>query len=164
MNHETAVEIEYDIAMYFGPARYVIIPNVYWSILPWECDLALLTKSNYLYEVEIKISKQDLMRDRAKRKWVHHDGYKTRKTWFAIPEKLRDCVEYIPEKAGVLVVSKTGVVSQIREARTDTKARKLYVSEQLRFMRLGSLRMWTLKKVLLQHMELKDKEKIHGNT
>lgn len=43
--------------------HYITIPNVSWSWLLWEADLISITKSNYMYEYEIKISRSDFEKD-----------------------------------------------------------------------------------------------------
>ena len=64
MNYETASEIEIAIARHFGTRTHVIIPNLSFAMFPYELDLCVLNmKSFYALEVEIKVSKADLVRD-----------------------------------------------------------------------------------------------------
>jgi len=154
MNYETCPEIEAAVVKYFDPRRCCIVPNVWWGLdLNHECDLFVLTKAGYAYEVEIKTSRADLKADIKKRhlhvsKWV-------RKLYFAIPENLEAGIDLIPEKAGILVVTKTGQVKKFREAKSDTRAKRLPEKTQLKLARLGTMRIWPLKAALLRLAEMK---------
>lgn len=146
MNYETCKEIELAIAKWFGVRKYVMVPNVSWGLLPYEADILALTKSGYLWEIEIKVSRGDLLRDSKKRH--QHDSYKVRQLWFAIPEKLEHCVEYIPARAGIFVIGKAGNVTERRPPTANMAARKLSDDERFQFARLGALRVWSLKERL----------------
>lgn len=150
MNYETSTEIEFAIAGWFGIRTHVIVPNLSWGLnLAFECDLAVLSGSGYLYEVEIKISRSDLIRDREKHKWHYYDTGKIRKLWFAIPERLLKAIDHIPDKAGILVVSKSGRVSEIRKPQVNGAANTLTDKEQYKVARLGAMRVWKLKGKLI---------------
>lgn len=42
--------------------RNTVVPNAYWGLgLTWEADLLVISKAGYLTEVEIKVSKADLL-------------------------------------------------------------------------------------------------------
>ena len=70
MNYETAAEIEVAVAAWFDTRLNVVVPNVTFGLnLSFECDLAIATKAGYLYEVEIKVSHSDLIKDKSKDKW-----------------------------------------------------------------------------------------------
>jgi hypothetical protein len=146
MNYETCKEIELAVAKWFGVRRYVMVPNVSWGLLPYEADILALTKSGYLWEIEIKVSRSDLLRDGKKRH--QHDSYKVRQLWFAIPEKLENCAEYIPQRAGIFVVGVAGNVIERRQPTANPAARKLSDVERFQFARLGALRVWSLKERL----------------
>ena len=147
MNYETAKEIELRLAKWFGLRNHIVVPNVSWGILPYEADLLILTPSSYAWEVEIKVSRSDLLRDKKKRH--QHDAPMIKRLWFAIPEKLSDCIEHVPEKAGVLIVSKTGRVIQIRQP-VDRHVPKLSSEQRFKIARLGALRIWPLKEKLVK--------------
>ena len=92
------IDIEIAIANHFDYRRNIIVSNVSWGMNIHECDLLVLTKSGYATEVEIKISKSDILRDKNK---IHgHIHKKIKKLYFAVPENLRNCVDFIPERAG----------------------------------------------------------------
>lgn len=143
-NYETAKEIEIAVATkWFGVRRNLIVPNVSWGFLPYEADLLILTNSKYAWEVEIKVSRQDLIRDASK--GHNHACNKIRQLWFAIPEKLMRCLEFVPAKAGILVVDRKGFVREQRPPAVNTQAIKLTDEEVFTVCRLGALRVWSLK-------------------
>ena len=85
------IEVELAVAKYFNPRQNHDIPNVSWGFNIHECDLLILTKSKFLYEVEIKISRADLIKD--KDKGHKHKHKKIRKLYFAIPENMIKDIE-----------------------------------------------------------------------
>lgn len=162
-----AEEIEIAVARYFGWRQNLIIPNLYYGLsgLYYEADLVVVTKSGYAYEVEIKISKQDLIRDRDKKH--KHDCKHFRGLYFAIPEKLYDKIkdnvlDYIPEDAGLIVCNieqyntAKYYVAQTKWKPKPRKVEPLTLEQQLQVARLGTMRVWSLKKKIIN---LKQKEK-----
>ena len=150
MNYETSLEIEIAVANWFGIRTHIIVPNLSWAFMPYECDLVVLTKVGYLYEVEIKVSRSDLIRDKKKYKWAYM-RHRTRKIWFAIPEKLAGSMEYIPQQAGVFIVDKNGHITELRKPEIDSTAQKLSDRECFNVARLGAMRIWSLKKKLIKN-------------
>ena len=146
MNNETSKEIERKIAFYFGIRTHIIVPNVSWSMLPYEADMVVLHESGYADEVEIKISRADLLRDKSK--YHQHDSNKFRRLWFAIPRKLEKSIPDIMERAGVLVVETNGNVTQVRKPEINKTAIKFSDQQRLHLARLGCMRMWYLKDTL----------------
>lgn len=62
------IELEIAIMEYFGIRQNLIVPNVSWGMNGLhECDVLILSKAGYATEVEIKISKPDLLKDRDKK-------------------------------------------------------------------------------------------------
>ena len=59
----TTIEIEVAIATLFDVRKHIIVPNISWGFTSHEMDIALITKSGFLKEIEIKISKSDFMKD-----------------------------------------------------------------------------------------------------
>jgi len=145
---ETAKGIELQVAVYFGTRSHVIVPNISWSMLPYEADLVIMHKSRYADEVEIKVSRSDLLRDG--KKYHQHDSNIFRRLWFAIPRKLENDISEIPERAGILIVERSGIVRKYRQPKINGAA--LHLSEEWAFnlARLGCMRMWTLKYQLLK--------------
>ncbi|MCB0445901.1 MAG: MmcB family DNA repair protein [Gelidibacter sp.] len=147
------LEMEVAIMQYFGVRQNCIVPNVSWGLGIHECDLLVLSKNNYATEVEIKISKSDLLKDKEK---IHrHHSPKIARLFFAVPEKLKEVAEkHIPDRAGLLVVHKnknTGryVVFQHKCPKRNSKADKWSESEKINLQRLGVMRIFTMKKQLL---------------
>lgn len=146
----TAQDLEIAIARHFNPRQNLIVPNVSWGLGLHECDVLICTGKGYLTEVEIKISKSDLKKDSEKCHGHVDRENRIKKLYFAFPEKLLDCAELVPERAGILVYkyykNRYGYVDQIKPARQNMKARPLTDTERYEMARLGALRIWGLKK------------------
>jgi len=167
----TTIEMEECLARYFNYRKNVIVPNVSWGFYIHECDLLVMTKAGYLSEVEIKISKADLKKDQNKNH-QHNDSHnRIKELWFAIPEYLQDSIDLIPGRAGVIIVSKYWAKSYywqgeklittartLRQAKVNHKAEKLYGNEKFILARLGALRIWSLKKKLIENRNKKAKK------
>jgi hypothetical protein len=141
----TTREIEIAVARYFNPRVNLVVPNVSWGLALHECDLLVLTASQYLYEVEIKTTKSDLKADLKKRHG--HNSRKIKKLYFAIPDYLLDCEDLIPERAGILTIWKNKYdslfCSKHREASINSNY-KCSDRECFEFARLGALRIFGL--------------------
>ena len=59
----TAKHIELEVARWFDTRRFLVVPNVSWGLMPYECDLLAMASSRYLYEIEIKVSGADIKAD-----------------------------------------------------------------------------------------------------
>lgn len=137
------IDIELLIANYFNKRLNMIIPNISWGLGLHECDILIITKDNYCYEIEIKTSKADLKKDA--KKYHRHYNEKIKKLYFAIPESLIESIDLIPERAGILICSDR--VKVLRRAKIN-KAIKLTDKEVLHAGKLASMRIWNLKKKL----------------
>jgi len=153
----TTSEMEVSIAKYFGIRKHIIIPNLSWGFDGMhECDLFLIRKSGYAFEVEIKRTKSDLLADF--KKYHNHVDRKNRivQLYYAIPQELLEsCEQHIPEQFGILVVERYESLGKFydstrmyREAKRKSGARKLTQKEQLKAARLGVMRVWSLKEKL----------------
>jgi len=140
-----SLDVECAVAAYFNPRVNLAIPNVSWAFLHYEADLLIITRSDYLYEVEIKISKYDLKKDLEKRH--KHDNRKVSRVFFAVPESLLRNKGMIPEYAGILVVDENWYCRKEREAPIRNKY-KLSETEVKDLYRLGALKLWTAKNKL----------------
>src|SRR5690606_3456699 len=99
-----ASEVEMAVVNYFGSRQHLIVPNVSWGFgLNYEADLVVVTKAGYAKEIEIKVSRADLLKDKEKKH--NHDCSKFKELYFAIPERLLKDKEHIPERAGIIVCS-----------------------------------------------------------
>ena len=151
-----AKEIEIAVANYFGTRQNLIVPNVFWGFtgLYYEADLVVVTKAGYAKEIEIKVSRGDLIKDKDK---VHnHDCPRFKELYFAIPKRLLKDIEHIPERAGILVCEKKEYENKYyygakleRKAKINN-AEKLTLKQQYELARLGTMRIWNLKKKLVR--------------
>lgn len=149
-------EMEIALAQHFNYRQNLIVPNVSWGLYLnrqplHECDLLVLTKSGYLWEVEIKVSKSDLIAD--KKKMHGHVNANIRRLYFALPHYLEDCIEHTPERAGIIIVTVGAAgqlkCKQIRAPRND-RGYRLTDKEQYKMARLGALRIWALKNKIVE--------------
>ena len=87
----------------FHVRRYFVLPRASWGIkgINHECDMLALSHAGVLHEIEIKISRSDLLADQRKRHAHKSDIIK--RLWFAVP---RELVEFastrIPADAGLI--------------------------------------------------------------
>lgn len=151
----TSLDIELALARYFGVLpkhggmasnRNLLIPNFTALQICHECDLLLVTKSGWAHEIEIKVSRSDLIRD-AQKEHQHYHGLLSR-LWFAMPDTMVNCVDLIPDRAGILLVCDNGFVKIFRTAKKNMGSRKLTTDEMLLTGRIAGTRIWTLKKKL----------------
>lgn len=148
-----ACEVEYAVAEYFGYRENLVIPNVSWGLpsLGHEADLLVIRPSNYCVEVEIKVDASDIKADLLKTH--HHESKIVKQLWFAVPDKLKDHAS-IPEHAGVLSITEyKHNASKLRctvhrTAKINTEVRPLTNKEVQCVLRLGCLRIWSLKQRL----------------
>lgn len=146
-------DIELAIAKYFNYRQNIIVPNISWGLHLHECDLLVLSKSGYATEVEIKISKSDLIKDKFKKH--KHLSDKIRRLFFAMPIDLyniikddKDVMVALPKKAGIVVVYSNGRCEKIVRAKTVALARKFNDKEVQKLLHLGIMRTWNLRKTV----------------
>lgn len=156
----TTAEMEVSIAKFYDIRKHIIVPNLSWGFDGMhECDMFIVRRSGYAFEVEIKRSKADLLTDF--KKGHNHVDKKNRivQLYYAIPkELLKSCEEHIPEQFGIIIVEKykssdgsfRDYASLHREAKRRTGAKRLTEKEQLKIARLGTMRIWSLKEKLNQ--------------
>ena len=164
----TVNEIEIAIAKYYDVRQNIIVPNISWGFTwkdkdVWhslhECDVLVVRKTGYAIEVEIKRSKSDLLNDFKKKH--KHESNKIKELYYAIPmDNVDEWSELIPKHAGIIAydkpVSTTYVrtyVRKIRGAKTNMKATKLTIEEQLKIAKLGTMRIWGLKEKLIENIK-----------
>ena len=159
----TTIEIEERVATYFGIRQNIIVPNISWGMNIHECDLLIVRKSGYAVEVEIKISRADLKKDLEKRH--HHSDSRIRDFYFAIPEYLQDSISFIPEHAGIITLKRNynwhGIIEckTIRNAKVNTHCQKFTTEEISNIARLGSMRIWNLKRKMIEMRRKRLKKK-----
>lgn len=175
MDKITTLDMEIRLMSYFGIRRNIVVPNVSWGLSLHECDLLVLTPSNCLTEVEIKVSKSDLIADKKK----HHNHYnnKISRLYFAITADMIDCTDLIPLRAGILVASNVSTrtdneqqrlpntkgrewfsgIRKIREAELNKYAVKIDKEVRYDLCRLGTMRILGLKRQINSLLKNKDK-------
>lgn len=151
------IEIEIAMMKYFDIRQNIIIPNVSWGMqlngkILHECDVLSLSKNGYATEIEIKITKADLLKDKEKRHQHSHNHIKN--FYFAVPEKLKDlALKEIPKHAGLFILFKfkDGFISTVMEkkAEVNKKAIKWTDEERLKLAHLGCMRILKLKEKVL---------------
>ena len=140
--------IETVVANYLNPRVNLILPNAYWGLgFSYELDMFVITPSGFGWEVEIKVSRSDLIQDKEKKKWKNYDKGRIKRLYFAIPENLVKDIEHIPDKAGVLSITEKGLIRKRREAK-NISSYKFTDKERLKAMHLCCMRVWNLKKRL----------------
>ena len=163
----TAKEIEIEIATrYFNKGVDLIVPNVTWGFHGFsECDLLICKKAGYLIEVEIKVSKADIIKDGKKKH--RHNRNAVKELYFAIPEKLQCCIGLIPKEAGIILCYEKienanpdyynnftkytqKRPSLLRKPKINSDYMKVSIEDKYKLARLGTLRMWNHKKQLLE--------------
>lgn len=149
------LEIELAIISHpdFDPRRNLIVPNVSFGLLDHEADMLVMSKAGYVTELEIKRSLADLKAD-FKKKHGHSSGI-IHKLYYVVPESLKDVTVDLLRKherqAGVLYYTEEGELSyhmtpfQVIPGAWPSY-RKLFLEEQYQLARLGTMRVWNLKK------------------
>lgn len=137
------IEAEIAIAKYINPRVNLVVPNVSWGAGIHECDMLVITKSRYAWEIEIKVSKADLLKDKQKRHG--HLSDRIRDFYFAIPKSLLACYPDIPGRCGILVIDENMRVKKVRDPIHNSNAIKWSDAEYANIARLGAMRIWGLK-------------------
>lgn len=147
-----AGDMELAVASLIGYRQHAIVPNVSWGLgLRHECDMLILDSKNRFTEIEIKVSKSDLLADFKK---VHgHSSNIISRLVYAVPDYLLEtAIEAVPRHHGIIAVKSIEI-----HGKTLYKARWIRIpkhnklkdkpnDKQIRkFMELGLMRVWTLK-------------------
>jgi len=151
----TADEVQYALTYSqhspFYIRSHIVVPNVHWG-LGFNHELDLLSVSmpgNIGTEIEIKVSRGDVKRDLEK-EHCHYDE-RIRYLYFAGPRNLLgDFYKYVPEGAGIITVSQTGIAKLRYDVRIMRNAKPLKQwkaaftkDEVFNLMRLGNMRYWS---------------------
>ncbi|WP_338949966.1 MmcB family DNA repair protein [Fusobacterium nucleatum] len=159
----TTPEMEKLIYWYFEKSSLVIVPKVsgnnWWfdsetmiwkNIVNHECDILIVSKNQYLTEVEIKISLSDLKAD-FKKKHQHKDE-NIKNFYYAFPEEMKEkAIGLIPKEAGILIAIKKEDGIQYREIECYRKpkinkgAKPINDKVLSMIYRLGYLRYWNYR-------------------
>ena len=142
------LQMELALVRHFNPRKYIIVPNVSWGLDLHECDLLLLTGSGYAYEIEIKISKGDLVKDKLKKH--EHRSNRISRLYFALPTSLMEFKDVVPLHAGILEVEEKAYYGRYRivehRAPEIKNEYKFTLEERAKLGRLGTMRIWNLKR------------------
>ena len=164
-----STDIEIAVSALINFRVNVIVPNVSWGLgLNHECDVLVLDSKNRFTEIEIKISKSDLMRD-LKKIHGHRSKYISRLA-FAVPfELVETCEKVLDKSVGIIVVKaiSKGVgtyyeATWYRQCRHNKFSEKVPEKMIRKFFELGCMRIWTLKRHLKQKQKqiLTDTEEV----
>jgi hypothetical protein len=140
--------MEYLIAEHFNWRTNIIVPNISWGLLNHEADLLVLTPAGFCTEIEIKISKSDLKAD-FKKFHVHKSVY-IHSLYYAVPIEIADCIDLIPDYAGVIIVNSNDKYQtvEIKRYAPKNKNPKWTDAKRIELLRLAHMRVWTLKNAL----------------
>jgi hypothetical protein len=158
------IDIELAVMREFDHRQNLIVNGINsWAIegLFHECDMLVVSKAGFLTEIEIKVSKADLIKDKLKQHG--HRSSRIKRFYFAVPEKLVDfALEEIPERAGLYAARyvegnldgyPAGRYPKIRLVKQCQylKTRPVSDAERYQIARLGAMRIYTLKKRIARH-------------
>lgn len=152
VDYKTTLGIEIALMKKLNVRRKLIVPNVSWGFDIHECDLLVISKNGYATEIEIKISKSDLIKDKEKRH--QHKSNKMKYLYFAIPSAMAKYIEHVPARAGVMVVNSKGEVFEIAKPRINKNCRMLSETEMFKVARLGAMRILGLKEKVMRRDRL----------
>ena len=144
-------ELELAVVSFFDTRAELIVPNVSWGLgLNYEADLMILNKSEYLYEVELKVSKSDMKAD-LKKHMAHSCKY-VKRLYYAFPEELLEtALQILPEDVGLISAYYDSAgrprVTEKRKPK-DRECEKMPIRKQYELARLGALRIWNLKRII----------------
>jgi len=142
----------------FYMRRWIVLPNVYWSLEDHECDILAVSSSNYAHEIEIKISTSDLKRDFDKHLFHKSLGNKVKCLWFAAPLEMQDAMfELLPDYCGIITVNENLKTKIERKAKSILDARKFNDKEIRTFARVAAMRYWNLRmKIYKEKLEINE--------
>ena len=142
------LEMEIALMEHYDVRQNVIVPNVAWGLQIHECDLISLTIAGYATEIEIKVSKADLLKDFEK--WHEHLSNKIKYFYYAVPKNMEEFTrEKIPERAGLITVKQEYgeyLVTVVKFGLENKAAVKWSNDDRLQLCRLGAMRILGLKR------------------
>lgn len=133
-----------------GVRSNLCVPNVSWGAgIDYEADLVVVTKAGYATEYEIKRSWTDFLADFKKKEGAHKAPWVYRFS-YVVPDSIIDKVlSFFAERGGEIpaVVSYTedGQLKKWGGFYEVKGGRKMFLEEQLKIARLGTLRYWKLR-------------------
>lgn len=134
-----------------GVRQNLCVPNVSWGAgIDYEADLVVVTKAGYATEYEIKRSWTDFLADFKKKEGAHKAPWVYRFA-YVVPDSIIDKVLLFFQKRGGEVPAVIGYTEDLQIKKYggfyEVKGgRKMFLEEQLKIARLGTLRYWNLRK------------------
>ena len=148
----TVKDIQARLAEHWGIRNHIIVPNVSWGLLDYEADLLIMNKTGYVTEIEIKRSWSDFLADFKKDDNAHKSEL-VYQFWYCVPDGLYSkCIEKLKEvypnsldRPNVISYSESGMLNFHGKSSSYCrgKHRKLFLEEQLKLARLGTMRYWS---------------------
>lgn len=148
----TVKDIQARLAEHWGIRNHIIVPNVSWGLLDYEADLLIMNKTGYVTEIEIKRSWSDFLADFKKDENAHKSEL-IYQFWYCVPDELyKDCIEKLKEvypdsldRPNVISYSESGILNFHGKSASYCRGshRKLFLEEQLKLARLGTMRYWS---------------------
>jgi hypothetical protein len=127
-DNSVSKNIEANLIMYLYEKAYPIISSRYTGFGIGEADVISISKTDYIYEYEIKISKSDFKKDFIKEKHnnIINEKYTIQNKdgvfylapncfYFVVPENLIT-IEEIPVYAGLIYFNESGIFTIIKKA------------------------------------------------
>lgn len=136
-----------------GIRSNIIVPNVSWGMgINYEADLIVVTKAGYATEYEIKRSYSDFVADFAKDEDAHKAPW-VYKFYYVIPLGIKEKVEVFLQNTGlmddtpaILFYDETPKFFSNGSCAYRKGGRKMFLEEQLKLAKLGTMRYWDLRK------------------
>ena len=162
-------ELEKMVVEHFRPRQNLVVPNVSWGFFghgargsrSHEADILVCTDAGCLYEVELKVSKSDLLADM--KKHHHHFCPRLKYVWFAVPFDLVETAEkFLDPRFGIMYPEWRDIETPYWDThgwhivvhRKPQKLSDYQATEKERqdLLRLCALRVWGLKSKLAKIM------------
>mgnify|MGYP005906286723 CR=1 FL=1 len=145
----TELEMQKEISFKRALQGQICIPNVVlYDKGRTEVDLLIITKTNTLIEVEIKVSIQDFKKDFQKKQFHNHKDIS--RVYFAFPLNLFEThkeiiLDKLPKEFGIITVK--GINQDSKVQRMATKRSDAIISEEEKnnYMRLGCMKWCSIR-------------------
>lgn len=154
------IDVEVAMMQKIGVRANIVVPNVFWGMdLPYEADLVSLSPNNYATEIEIKVSRGDLLKD--KKKKHKHDSNLFKYLYFAVPIELKElALSECPKTAGIYTVKEVKAnwgsyvnVDRVRSAIINRNCVKWSPEQRCKLASLGCMRILAFKESHLRSLK-----------
>lgn len=129
--------------------RVILNNQTEFRLIQEEADLIAVSKSGYCTEIEIKVSKADLLNDLKKEKHTKPRDRRIARYFFAIPKELEQvALESLPVDIGIITVElKKGrtryTVNVVRPATKNKNSDKISIQDLTKLYYLQNFRYWS---------------------